>query len=403
MRAILYKDDGDIIEVLAPEINYTHGYYMPVGFGFETQTNTCVIHVVNSFGYHFQTIPNSDKLKNAIDEYIKLYGEFEKVLFILNEIIVNDETELINFSKKIGKKCYYANFDMTNDSDKNKVFLPLSLYTQVDWILMHDYLNARTFLENMNRQYFDLIKPYKYSFYSNHISPNRIDIFNILKATDNLKNGMWSFNDSLVYYSGEKHNLDSFLKDNEGIIPHSFDRYSEKTIHLKHTYLPQFLCYFEIVTESYFFRHVNSLDNNCPITEKLVKPIVCCLPFIVFGPKNLKLTFESIGMRFTSPLYGFYDITNDNSCREGYGHVTQQCIQKIETLHKTYFEYLEEYENNSKIFIQYFINNKNKINEFFQEVAEVQVQLEPQVQVVQQVVQVHHKKNKPIEKCKNII
>ena len=34
------------------------------------------------------------------DEYIKLYGEFEKVLFILNEIIVNDDTELINFSKK---------------------------------------------------------------------------------------------------------------------------------------------------------------------------------------------------------------------------------------------------------------------------------------------------------------
>jgi hypothetical protein len=126
--------------------------------------------------------------------------------------------------------------------------------------------------------------------------------------------------------------LDSFFKDNEGIIPFSFDRYSEKNINLKHTYLPQFLCYFEILAESYFFRDMKNLDENCPITEKLVKPIVSCLPFIVFGPKNLRPTLESIGMRFTSPLYGFYDITNDNSCREGYGHVTQQSIEKIEIL-----------------------------------------------------------------------
>lgn len=379
MKAILYKDDGDIIEVLTPEINYAHGYYMPAGFGFETQTDVCIIFVVNSFGFDFEKIHNVNKLEESITQYIDLYGEFDKVLFILNEIIVNDESEFINFSKKINKECYYANFDMMINPDKNKLFLPLSLYTQVDWLLLHDYLNARTFLENMNKQYIDLIKPYKYSFYSNHVSPTRIDIFNILKATDNLKNGMWSFNDSLVYYSGEKHNLDSFLKDNEGIIPYSFDRYSEKTINLKHTYLPQFLCYFEIVAESYFFRDIKNLDNNCPITEKLVKPIVSCLPFIVFGPKNLKSVFESIGMRFTSPLYGFYDITSDSSCREGYGHVTQQSIQKIEELHKTYFDYLYEYENNSKIFIQYFMNHKNTINDFL------------------------NKKIEPIQICKNII
>jgi hypothetical protein len=218
------------------------------------------------------------------------------------------------------------------------------------------------------------------------VSPTRIDIFNILKATDNLKNGMWSFNDSLVYYSGEKHNLDSFFKDNEGIIPHSFDGYSEKTINLKHTYLPQFLCYFEIVAESYFFRDIKNLDKNCPITEKLIKPIVSCLPFIVFGPKNLKSVFESIGMRFTSPLYGFYDITDDSSCREGLGHITQQSIQKIEVLHDTYFKYVYEYENNSKILIEYFINHKNKIKEFINSKIEpINIKIEP------------------INTCKNII
>lgn len=370
MKSILYKDNGGIIEVLTPEINFKYGYYLPQNFGFHEEHNTCIVFVVNSFGFEFEKIYNADRLKIAIDEYIELYGDFNKVLFILNEIIVNDEAEFINFSKQIGKKCYYANFDMLPSKKEHQIFLPLSLYTQVDWLLLKDYLNARTFLENMNKEYHDLIKPYKYSFYSNHVSPTRIDIFNILKATDNLKNGMWSFNDSLVYYSGEKHNLDSFFTDNVGLIPHSFDRYSEKTINLKHTYLPQFLCYYEIVAESYFFRHIKNLENSCPITEKLVKPIVSCLPFIVFGPKNLKCTFESIGMKFTSPLYGFYDITDDSSCREGYGHIVQQSIEKIETLHTTYFEYLQEYENNSRIYVQYFMNNKIKVKEFLQSEVE---------------------------------
>jgi len=371
MKSILYKDDGNIIEILTPEINSVYGYYLPTGFGFQSQNNTCIIFVVNSFGFEFEKIHNSKKLVDVVDKYIKTYGDFNKVLFILNEIIVNDETPFIKFGNKIGKECYYANFDMMGGKNKYKIFLPLSLYTQVDWLILNDYLNARTFLENMNREYHDLIKPYKYSFYSNHVSPTRIDIFNILKVTDNLKNGMWSFNDSLVYYSGKKHNLDLFFKDNEGIIPFSFDRYSEKTINLKHTYLPQFLCYYEIVAESYFFRDIKSINNHCPITEKLIKPIVSCLPFIVFGPKNLKSVFESIGMKFTSPLYGFYDITDDNSCREGYGHITQQCIEKIETLHSTYFKYLDEYENNSKILIQYFVNHKNIIKEFLQSEVEL--------------------------------
>ena len=362
MVGILYKDDGEVIEVLTQDNNY--GYYLPDGFGFDTQKDFCIIIVTNSFGFNFQKINESEKLEDKINQYIEVNGNFTKILFILNEIIVEDESDFERFGNKIGKEVYFANFDMMNIKNRYQKFLPLSLYTQIDFLLNKDYLNARNFLENMNREYHNLIKPYKYSFYSNHVSPTRIDIFNILKSTDNLKNGMWSFNDSLVYYSGEKHNLSSFFKDNEGLIPYSFDRYSEKTINLKHTYLPHFLCYFEIIAESYFFRTIEKMGNHCPITEKIVKSVVSCLPFIVFGPSNLKSTLESIGMRFTSPLYGFYDITDDNSCRQGYGHVVQQVIEKIDVIHDKYFQFIQEYENNSRIFIQYFIDNRKNLSNF---------------------------------------
>jgi hypothetical protein len=362
MKGILYRGDGHTIEVLSDENNY--GYYLPAGFGFQIKNNTCVILVVDSFGFNFEKIHNENQLKNAIDLYIKKYGDIDNVLFILNEIIVDDESNFIKFSKRIGKDCFYANFDMMNVDKKYQLFLPLSLYSQVDWLLDRNYLPAIPFLKEMNRGYHDLIKPYKLAFYSNHVSPTRIDIFNILKWTGNLKNAMWSFNNSLVYYSGEKHNLDSFFTDNKGLIPYSFDRYSEKTINLKHTYLSHFLCYFEIVAESYFFKDIKSLNNHCPITEKLIKPIVACLPFIVFGPKNLKKTLESIGMKFTSPLYGFYDTCDANSCDEGYGHVIQQSTNKIENLHKVYFEYINEYENNAEVLINFFQNHKKNIHNF---------------------------------------
>lgn len=362
MRGILYKSDGNEIEILSDENNY--GYYLPNGFGFQIKNKTCIIYAVDSFGLNFREINNENFLKNTIDLYIEKYGDIDNVLFILNEIIVNDESNFIKFSKKIGKDCFYANFDMMNVDKKYQLFLPLSLYSQIDWLLDRNYIPAIPFLKEMNRGYYDLIKPYKLSFYSNHVSPIRIDIFNILKWTDNLKNSMWSFNNSLVYYSGEKHNLDSFFRDNEGLIPYSFDRYSEKTINLKHTYLSQFLCYFEIVVESYFFKDIKNLNNHCPITEKLIKPIVSCLPFIVFGPKNLKKTFESIGMKFTSPLYGFYDICDVNSCEQGYGHVIQQSTDSIENLHKVYFKYINEYENNAEILINFFKNHKKNIHNF---------------------------------------
>ena len=58
---------------------------------FDIKNNTCIIHTVNSFGFDFEKIYNSDKLVDAIDEYIKTYGDFNKVLFILNEILVSIE------------------------------------------------------------------------------------------------------------------------------------------------------------------------------------------------------------------------------------------------------------------------------------------------------------------------
>jgi hypothetical protein len=362
MAGILYKNNGDIIEILTDKNDY--GYHKQNSFEFKTQTTNCIIFVENSFGFNFEKIYKSDKLEKVINNYIEIYGDFDKVLFILNEIIVQDESEFIKFSKKIQKPCYYANFDMLPHNNKYQLFIPLSIYDNLDYLIVNDYLNAEEFLKNMNKQYYNLQKPYKYSFYSNHVNPIRIDVFNILKATNNLKNGMWSFNDSVVYYSGEKHNLDSFFKDNEGIIPHSFDKYKEGSVSLKHTYLSEFLCYFEIATEAYFFRDVINIDNHCPITEKLIKPLIACLPFIVFGPKNLKSVLESIGMRFNSPLYGFYNITDDNSCREGYGHVTQQCIKPIEVIHTEYFKHIDEYEHNSKILMEYFINHKKDILNF---------------------------------------
>ena len=360
MIGILYKNNGDIIEILSDKNDYSH--LLQKTFQFETLTKNCIIFVENSFGFNFEKIYKSNELEKVINEYIEIHGDFDKVLFILNEIVVQDESEFIEFSKKIGKPCYYANFDMLPHNNKYQLFVPLSIYDNLDYLISNDYLNASVFLKNMNRQYYNLQKPYKYSFYSNHVSPIRINIFNILKETDNLKNGMWSFNNNVVYYSGKQHNLDSFFKDNEGIIPYSFDRYNEEFHNLpKHTYLPEFLCYFEIFSEAYFFRDVINIDNHCPITEKLIKPLIGCVPFIVFGPKNLKSALESIGMRFNSPLYGFYDITNDDNCREGYVHTKHQCIQIIEVIHTEYFKYIDEYEHNSKILMEYFINNKKNI------------------------------------------
>jgi hypothetical protein len=141
---------------------------------------------------------------------------------------------------------------------------------------------------------------------------------------------------------------------------------------MTNTYFSQFLGYFEIITESYFFRDIKGIIDYCPITEKLVKPIASCLPFIVIGPPKLKQTLEGIGMTFNSKLYGFYDITNDVSVMAALGHVVEQSIKTKEELHKIYFENIEEYENNAIIFVDYFVKHKKNIFNFLQGNLEIE-------------------------------
>jgi len=360
MRAFEYIGDGETIRLidgfrLFPHLN-KHIY---------NTERVLVIHCVNSFGLVLNEIKNKDKLIEAILKYQDEFGSVKKILFMINEVIVQDETPILEFAKEIGIDCYYSNYDLQPIESNIKLKHPESLYSQLDYLLAHDYLNAKKFLHNMNVNYGDFLKPYKYTFYSNHVSPIRIDIFNILKATDNLKNGIWSFNNSLVYYSGLKHNLDSFFKDNEGLIPKSYDNFNEKTVVLRDTYFSHFLSYYEIVSESYFFNDIPRIENHCPITEKLLKPIVSHKPFILFGSINTIKVFKSMGMTFECPLYGFYDTTNENSIREGLGHLTQQSIMKIEDLHEIYYKYQYEFSQNLELFLNYLLKNKEDVLRLF--------------------------------------
>jgi len=357
MKGILYENDGENIKI----INDNDYYHMPMDLS-RASDNVLLVRIHESFGYNFSEFYNTDKFIEVINEYENEFGLTDTLFFIFNEIIV-DGTGIKNFSELINKKCYYANYDMNDNGDPMKVFLPLSLYAQLNYLLNEDYLNARRFLINMNRNYIELLKPYKLVFLSNHISPIRIDLFNILKYTDNLKNSVWSFNTRIQYYSGDKHNLNSFFKDNEGIIPFSYDAFNDKKHVLKSTYFSQFLSYFEVVTESYFFKDIKDFENTCPITEKMVKPIASFLPFIFFGSPNTKNRLQKIGMTFNCPLYGFYDTTKEQSVNEGLGQFTKQILLSKEELHAIYYKYEVELYNNSVKFFDYFINLKKTINE----------------------------------------
>lgn len=360
MRAFEYINDGETIRMIDGFKPFPHLHKHI----YNTE-HVLVIHCVCSFGLVLTKIKNKNKLIKEILKYQEEFGEVKKLLFMINEVVVQDETPFIDLSKEIGISCFYSNYDLQPNESKIKLTHPESLYSQFDYLISNDYFNAKKFLHNMNVNYGDFLKPHKYTFYSNHVSPIRIDIFNILKATDNLKNGIWSFNDSLVYYSGLKHNLDSFFKDNEGLIPKSYDNFNEKTVVLKDTYFSHFLSYYEIVSESYFFNDIPKIENHCPITEKLLKPIVAHKPFILFGSINTKKIFQNLGMTFDCPLYGFYDTTNDNSIREGLGHLTQQSIMKIEDLHKIYYEHQFEFSTNCELFTNYLMDNKENIFKFF--------------------------------------
>jgi hypothetical protein len=66
-------------------------------------------------------------------------------------------------------------------------------------------------------------------------------------------------------------------------------------------------------------------------------------------------------MTFYSPLYGFYDITNEEDTQRGLEHVRKYSEKTIDELHEIYYRYLHEYNNNSDKFFHYFNNNKNNI------------------------------------------
>ena len=356
MKGIFYEHDGENIEI----IDNNELYHMPQDLA-KAGDNVLLIRIHESFGYNFSEFYNTDKLIEVINNYDLKYGTTDTIFIIFNEIIVDKEGIRI-FSEQVGKKCYYANYDMNDNGDPMKIFLPMSLYTQLNYLIQEDYLNAKKFLINMNRNYRELIKPHKLVFLSNHISPIRIDLFNILKYTDNLKNSVWSFNTRIQYYSGDKHNLNSFFKDNENIIPFSYDAFNDKKHILKSTYFSQFLSYFEVVTESYFFKDIKNFESTCPITEKIVKPVASFLPFIFFGSPNTKNRLLEIGMTFNCPLYGFYDTTKEESVNQGLGQFTKQILMTKEELHSIYYKYDVELYNNATKFFDYFIKLKKTIN-----------------------------------------
>jgi hypothetical protein len=356
MVGIRYENEGENISIVE-DIQYQ----MPQNDIFRNiPNNTLLVTTRNSFGFSFTQFKNIEEFCKVVNEYELKYNKVDKILIDFNEIMV-DESGIKEFEKTVNKKCYYSNFDMVHSNGIDKFYIPSSLYSQLDFLLSTDYLNAKSFLERMNTVYKEFRKPHKLVFYSNHISPVRIDIFNILKETDNLKNNIWSFTGIKEYYSDRKHDVNKFLKDNEDIIPFSYDKFNQETIVLKHTYISQFLAYFEIVTESYFFKDVKDINSYCPVTEKILKPIASFLPFVHFGSSNLKKCLEEIGMTFYSPLYGFYDITDEEDTQKGLEHVKKYAEKSIDELHEIYYRYLHEYHNNSNKFLSYFNNNTNHI------------------------------------------
>jgi hypothetical protein len=356
MTGIKYDNDGENISIIN-DIEYQIPHQNDVFRNIPN--NTLLITTMNCFGYSFKEFKNIEKFCKVIDEYELKYNKIDNILIDFNETIV-DESGITSFAGIVNKKCYYSNFDMMPLNSINKLYIPSSLYSQIDFLLAFDYLNAKYFLEKMNTLYREFRKPHKLVFYSSHISPIRIDIFNILKKTNNLKNNICSFDTIKEYYSDRKHNLDKFFKDNEGIIPFSYDRYNRETTHFCFN-ISQFLAYFEIVTESYFFNDIENITNHCPVTEKILKPIVLFLPFIYFGSLNLKKCLEEIGMTFNSPLYGFYDTTNEKDTQKGLEYVKKYSEKTIDELHEIYYTYVQEYHNNATKFLDYFNNNKNKI------------------------------------------
>lgn len=361
MRGIVYYKNGESIEIVENEENYA------LPREILKKNDTLIILFLESFGFNFREFYQKEKLISKIFEYEKKYGKISKILFVFNEIIVNPEP-IYKLENEIFKKCYYSSFDMEEGNDGKKIFMPLSLLSQLDYAIDSGYLSARSFLLTMTHNYYNLIKPHKAVFLSNHVSPIRIEIFNILKNTENLKNCAWSFQDRLVYYSGEDHDLNNFFEENKGIVPYSYDGFSDRSVPLKSTYFYQFESYFEISTESYFFKDIHGIENHCPLTEKIVKPVLSFIPFIFFGSPRTKFNLEKIGLEFKCPLYGFYDNTNKKSIGEGLEHLKSIITKDIKEIHKMYFDHFGEFSRNNDAFLNHFLSLKKSYDTFNQKI-----------------------------------
>lgn len=326
------------------------------------------INLINAFHTEFTHIECEERLIDTIKE-IKSKSNIKVLVYVFNETCVKNSEQLDRITQQLGIQYFVCNYDLNYLNKDNHLFYPASLASQIEYLNDNDFENGKNFLMCMNQQYRNLQKPYRLSFYSKHINPIRIDIFNTLKKYNVLKDSTWSFHKLEEYYSGERHDLNEFYKENEGLIPYSFDYYSDDRSNLKHTYFSQWMCYFEILTESYFLRYLDNNDDYCPMTEKIVKPIVSGLPFIIFCPKKLREGLESIGMTFNSPLYGFYDISNDDEIKLGMEHIERQILMPKEELHELYFEYIEEYHRNIEMFLSFFKQNSEKIKGCLQNIG----------------------------------
>jgi hypothetical protein len=344
-KIIAYRNNGREVEIV-DDRNFSVKLN-------QLNDNILLVIIENSFIYNFTKFIKIDLLVDAIKEYENKYHKIDKILFDFDEIIV-DESGIDEISKILNKKCYYICFDLTQKVNDTTLFYPKVLKHQLEFLLINNFMSGKQFLQNMNYHYKDFLKPHKLIFNSNNINPVRIEIFNILKSTNNLLDNIWSFNNFVQFYSDKNGNLNQFLEENKDLIPYSHDNFFEKFPSLKFTYITQYLAYFEIFTESYFFNEITNINECCPVTEKMVKPIVSSLPFIVFASPNLKSTLMEIGLTFNCPLYGFYDITNNESIELGLIHVREQSSKDKRELHEIYYDYFDELNENREVFLRYF-------------------------------------------------
>ncbi len=237
---IQYKNNGD-------EIDITQQGKIGTIFIDTLPQHTLIIKVVNSFHPKFDKFPNLEKIHSKIKEYSELFGDFKNLIIDFNEVVVNPNG-IKELEELIGKPCYYFNFDINIFSNDRHITHPESMWVHLKYLIEDGFLEAQDFLKNTVRNYKNILKPHKFIFFSNNINLVRIKIFNLLKETDNLKDNIWSFNTSEVYYSNYRVDLPKFLKENEGIIPHSYDKFTNLNTELSNfrfSLLPHYSTYFD--------------------------------------------------------------------------------------------------------------------------------------------------------------